>query len=162
MDLNYAAVYHVKILLINSHFYKMDRTALYIESKCSLAIKKIVLIKNCTFGLITANPAIYIVAPPINQSISFVNCKFYRNERNLIEITVSFPPNNNVGCNIVKMNDTFPMTAIHIGFIRCQFSYNRQKLLTLESKLLSLEYVYVFFKSLNILHNSYGLLKDAV
>ena len=38
MDLDYTE-YNVKILLINSHFYNMDRTALHIESRCSSTIK---------------------------------------------------------------------------------------------------------------------------
>ena len=156
VDLDYA-VYNVKILLMNSHFYNMDRTALYIESRCFPTIKRIIFIKNCTFELINANPAIQILASPVNQIISFTNSKFHRNEKDLIRVDVSIPPYNTFACTLVKYShQEFLLTAINISFIKCQFSSNRQKLLTLENKLVALDHVNVLFKSINILHNSYS------
>ena len=150
-------VYHVKILLTNSHFYNMDRTALLIESRCSPTIKRMISIINCTFGLINANPAIHIFASPIDQTISFVGSKFHRNEKNLIKIDVTLPPDNTFGCRLVNINKSLTAVAIfNINFIKCQFRNNGQKLLTIENKLVTSHQVNVLLKSLNILHNSYS------
>ena len=158
MNLDYT-VYNVKILLINSLFYNMDRTALQIENRCTIK-RIIILITNCTFELINANAAIQIVASPVNQSISFTNSKFHRNEKNLIRIDVSLPPNNRFACRLVNyIHQELLLTAINISFIKCQFRSNRQKLLTIESKVVASHRVNVLLKSLNILHNSYSQLK---
>ena len=115
MDLDYTK-YNVKILLIN--FYNMDRTALHIESRCSLTIKRTISITNCTFGLINANAAIQILASPVNQSISFTNSKFHHNEKNLIRVDVSLPTNNTFACKLVHDShlQELPLTAINISF----------------------------------------------
>ena len=160
MDLDYSK-YNVKILLINSHFYNMDRTALHIESRCSPTIKRIISITNCTFGLINANAAIQILASPINQSITFTNSKFHHNEKNLIRVDVSLPTNNTFACKLVHDShlQELPLTAINISFINCQFRSNRQKLLTIENKVVASHRVNVLLKSLSISYNSYLQLK---
>ena len=160
MDLDYT-VYNVKILLQNSRFYNMDRTALHIESRCSPTIKRTILITNCTFGLINANAAIQILASPVNQSISFTNSKFHRNEKNLIRIDVSLPLDNTFACRLVHNSHLqgLLLTAINISFINCQFRSNRQKLLTIENKVVASHRVNVLLESLNILHNSYLQIK---
>ena len=159
VDLDYT-VYNVKILLQNSRFYNMDRTALHIESRCSPTIKRIILITNCTFGQINANAAIQILASPVNQNISFTNSKFHHSEKNLIRIDVSLPPNNTFACRVVDYSHQQNiLTAINISFINCKFRSNRQKLLTIENKVLASHRVNVLLKSLDILHNSYSQLK---
>ena len=80
--------YRVKIILTNSHFYKMDRTALQIASRCFPTIKRIISIENCTFRSINANPAISIFASSIDQSISFVNSTFHENTKDVIKIDI--------------------------------------------------------------------------
>ena len=148
MDLDYTT-YNVKILLLNSHFYNMDRTALHIDSRYSFMILRIIIsITNCTFRLINANAAIRILASPGNQSISFTNSKFHRNEKNLIRIDVTLP--------IFAIHQE---TAVNISFINCQFRSNRQKMLTIENKVVAPHQVNVLFQTLNILHNSYNHLK---
>ena len=146
----------MKIQLINSHFYKMDRTALHIESRCSPTIKRIISITNCTFELINANAAIRILASPTNQCISFTNSKFHRNEKNLIRVNVALPPNS-IACRVLNyIHKELLLTAINISFINCQFKSNRQKLLTIENKVVASHQVNVVFESLNILHNKYN------
>ena len=160
VDLDYT-VYNVKILLINSHFYNMDRTALHIESRCSPTIKRIISITNCTFGLINANAAIQILASPINQGITFTNSKFYCNEKNLIRVDVTLPPNNRFACRLVNyIHQQLLLAVINIRFINCQFRSNRQKVLTIENKVVASHQVNVLFESLNILHNSYSQFKS--
>ena len=90
LDLDYT-VYHRKISLKNSRFYKLDRTALHIESRCSSTIKRIISIENCTFRSIDANPIISIFASPIDQSINFVNSTFYDNIKDVIKIDITLP-----------------------------------------------------------------------
>ena len=159
MDLDYTE-YNVKILLINSHFYNMDRTALHIESRCSTIKRIIISITNCTFRLINANAAIQILVSPANQSISFTNSKFHHNEKNLIRVDVALLPNNTFGCRLVNyLYQQLFLTAININFINCQFRSNRQKVLTIENKVVALHQVNVLFESLNITHNSYNHLK---
>ena len=157
MDLDFTA-YNVKILLLNSHFYNMDRTALHIESRCSSTIKRIIIsIINCTFELINANAAIQILASPTNQSISFTNSKFLLNEKNLIRVDVTLPANNTIGCRLVNyLHQQLLSIAININFINCQFRSNRQKVLTIENKVVASHQVNVLFESLSILHNSYN------
>ena len=160
VDLDYT-VYNVKILLKNSHFYNMDRTALHIESRCSPTIKRIISITNCTFQLINANAAIQILASPINQSISFSNSKFHYNEKNLIRVDVTLPPNNTFACRLVNyIHQQLLLAVINISFINCQFRSNRKKLLTIENKVVAPHQVNVLFESLNILHNSYSQFKS--
>ena len=154
MDLDYT-IYNVKILLINSHFYNMDRTALHIHRRYVSVIKTIIIsITNCTFELINADAVIQILAPPVNQSISFTNSKFHRNQKNLIRIDVALPTKN-----IFVIHQELCLVAINISFINCQFSSNRQKLLTIENKVVAMHQVNVLFESLNILHNSYNQFK---
>ena len=117
-------VHNVKILLTNSYFDKMDRTALYIHSRYSSIIKrKIISIINCTFGLINADAAIQIIASPVNQSISFTNSKFHLNKKNLIRIYVALPNNR------FTIHQKLLLSAINISFINCQFLGNRQNVL---------------------------------
>ena len=155
MNLDYTMYGNVKILLINSHFYDMDRTALLIHSRYVSVIKTIIiLITNCTFELINTDAVIQILASPVNQSISFTNSKFHRNAKNLIRIDVALPPNN-----IFGIHQELCLVATNISFINCQFRSNRQKLLTIENKVVALHQVNVLFESLNILHNSYNQFK---
>ena len=160
MNLDYTK-YNVKILLMNSHFYNMGRTALHIESSCFHTIKRIIIsITNCTFRLINANAAIQISASPANQSISFTNSKFHQNEKNLIRVDVTLPANNTIECRLDNyLHQQLLLTAINISFINCQFRSNRQKLLTIDNKVVASHQVNVLFESLNILHNSYNHIK---
>ena len=157
LDLDYT-VYHIIILLTNSHFYKMDRTALLIESRCSPTIKRIISIENCTFRSIDANPAISIFASLVDQSISFVNSKFNENIKDVIKIDVALPPSSLLQCRLVNVNTIFPSTAINhnISFIKCQLKGNKRKLLTIDNALETLFQVNVLFKSLYILYNTYN------
>ena len=157
LDLDYS-VYHIKILLKNSCFFKLDRTALHIESRCSPTIKRIISIENCTFRSIDANPAISIFASSIDQSIHFVNSTFYDNIKDVIKIDITLPPSSIVQCSLVNVNKAFPLTAINhnISFIKCQFKGNKRKLLTIFNALETLFQVHVLLDSLNILHNSYN------
>ena len=128
----------------------MYRTALTIEGKCSSTAKKI-FITNCTFMLNDANPIINIFLSPVNQIISFINCKFYNNINYLFVISVNVPPNN-LGCTLVNINNTYPLIAININFIRCQFSNNKRLFIT-QNLVRTFNGVYVLFESSNFSDN---------
>ena len=157
LDLDYS-VYHIKISLKNSRFYKLDRTALHIESRCSPIIKRIISIENCIFRLIYANPAISIFASSIDQIICFINSTFHDNIKDVIKIDITQPPSSIVQCSLVNVNKVAPLIAINhnISFTKCQFKGNKQKLLTIDNALTTLFQVNVLLESLNILHNSYN------
>ena len=148
----HSSLYHLQVLLSNSDFYNMYRTALTIEGKCSSTAKKI-FITNCTFILNDANPIINIFLSPVNQIISFINCKFYNNINNLFAISVNVPPNN-LGCRLVNINNTYPLIAININFIRCQFNNNKQNLFIIKNLVTTFNGVYVLFESSNFLDNA--------
>ena len=94
---------------------------------------------------------IQILVSPGNQSISFINIKFHRNQKNLIRIDVALPTNK-----IFVIHQEFCLVPINISFINCQFRSNRQKLLTIENKIVASHQVNVRFESLNILHNRFS------
>ena len=62
VDLAYL-MYHLQVLLTNSHFSNMDQTAIRIDGGCSSKAKQI-LITNCTFTLIRHN---FVIAIYLNQ-----------------------------------------------------------------------------------------------
>ena len=68
-------------------------------------MQSISIVRNCTFKLITAGPAIHIKLSPNDQSVNFVNCNFLLNENYLIVIDVN--PPNFIGCKILNINETF-------------------------------------------------------
>ena len=73
-----ATEYHVRTLLTNSKFHKMNQPALIIKNKYSRTTSYAFII-NCTFELITAKPAIRIYVSLLNKSASFINCEFHDN-----------------------------------------------------------------------------------
>ena len=149
LDLDYA-LYHVNLLLVNSTFSYMDRTALNIYSRCSSVTKRI-LVTNCTFtNFHEANSAIHIIASPVNQNIKFVNCKFYSIKTDLIKIDVALPPNF-LEC-ILHPNHT--LSVINISFMGCRFCNNSQRLLIIENDVATADKANVLLESLHISRNN--------
>ena len=146
------SIYHVYVLLANSHFCNMDRTALAIRKGCSSGTTEIV-ITNSTFALINADPVINIYAPPVKQSINFVNTTFHKNTNNLIVIEIAQIPRN-IGCKVTIINNAFnPLNTIDINIKKCQFSNNKNRLLTIENQIAT-DKANLLLESLDILENT--------
>ena len=142
--------YHLKIILKNSYFCNMDRTALYIKGRYSLTTKQI-FVTNCTFKFISARfSAIIILLSPFNRTLSFINCEFHSNKE---LITISIVLCGRRTCELFITNVTFPMILTNISFVRCQFINNIHRLLTIANRAPKLGKINVWLKSLNILYN---------
>jgi len=159
INLDYSS-YNVNMLLTNSQFYIMDKNALLIINRCSTTINKII-VRNCTFKLITAGTAIHIKLSPNDQSVSFVNCNFLFNENYLIVIDVNLPPDY-LGCKILNINKTFSLIVTKISFIRCQFDSNKHTLLEITNDHEVATLANVSFESLNISHNTLGIRRSKI
>jgi len=150
LDLDYS-VYTTNILLINSQFY-MGEKDLVIKNRCSLATNRII-VRNCTFKLITAGPAIHIKLSANDQIVSIVNCNFLFNKNYLIKISV-IDRSDKIDC--MMLNKTFSLTVTKISFIRCQFNNNKDTLLEIVNTAGTLADISLEF--LNISHNAMGLM----
>ena len=103
IDMDYT-IYSIDILITNSNFYNMDRNAMQIKSRCSPTEKKI-LITNCTFNLMVPyyrDAIVKVYMSPVNKMISFLNCKFYENNANVIKVSVGM--RGSLGCKIATVN----------------------------------------------------------
>ena len=146
IHLEYAA-YHLTILINNSHFHILDRTALRIKGRYSPHTVQKLFVTNCTFKSIDADHeyAISITALPFNKSIYFVNCDFHNNKE-LIRVNVQ----------VYKTQACFSSTKLpvmNVYFIRCHFINNSHGLLTVENRVPFLGKVNLLLESLNIFHN---------
>ena len=143
--------YHLKIILKNSYFCNMDRTALYIKGRYSLTTKQI-FVTNCTFKFISASFSAIVIflLSPFNGTLSFINCEFHSNKEVII-ISIAYCGQRT--CKLTISNVTFPMILTNISFVRCQFINNTHRLLMIENNAPTLVKVNVSLKSLNILHN---------
>ena len=141
------ATYHITILINNSYFHIMDRTALRIKGRYSPYTVQKFFVTNCTFRSIDAEQAISITVSPFNKNIHFENCDFHNNKE-LIRISVE----------VCKAHECFsstklPVILTNIYFIRCQFINNSHGLLTIENRVALLGKVNLLLESLNIFHN---------
>ena len=152
VDLGYVA-YHINILINNSHFHNMDRTALVIKSRYSLYTVQKYFVTNCTFKSIDAEHVIYITISPFNKNIHFVNCYFHNNKE-LIRVNVKLCRSH--GC---FSSTKLPMISTNIYFIRCHFINNSNGLLTIENKVALLGKLNLLLESLNIFHNLHAYKK---
>ena len=149
IDLEFSA-YHVTILINNSHFHVMDRTALRIKSRFSPHAVQKFFVTNCTFKSIDALHAIYITISPFNKNVYFMNCDFHNNKE-LIRISVK----------ICKSHACFSSTKLpailtNICFIRCRFINNSHGLITIENRVALLGKIHLLLESLSIFHNVYS------
>ena len=129
--------YNIKIILKNSCFYNMDRTALQIKSKCSaLNSVKRFLVVNCTFKLLNGYYFAAIIRVSIssgNNDISFLNCTLHSNLvhgqifKISIEHTSEFNNYDNFGCYALN-NQMLNLTITNISFIKCQFKNNSEEI----------------------------------
>ena len=149
IDLLYM-MYHLQLLINNSHFSSMDYTAIRIEGGCSSKAKQII-ITNCTFTLIRYYYIIDINLKPVNMIISFADIEF-QNGRLNVRIA-RFP--NTLGCKLANINKTVPV-VINISFMKCLFSHCHyyDDLLVINNNVVALDRVNVFFEFLNITNNT--------
>ena len=155
------SLYHLTILLKNSHFYKIDQYALLVDSRCYPIVMQVFVI-NCTFEYFNNKPVTHIILSPFNQNniIRFVNCQFNSSQVNtdegLIAISVK-PVSKKKVCKMVfgvlRMNKIFHMMAINASFIKCQFSHNTNRLLLIQNLVTTFDELNVLLESLSIFKN---------
>ena len=157
VDLDYVA-YHINIVINNSHFHNMDRTALVIKSRYSPHTVQKYFVTNCTFKSIDAEYVIYITISSFNKNIHFVNC-YFDNNKELIRINVKLCTSH--GC---FRSTNLPVISTNIYFLRCQFLNNSHRLLTIENNVAHLGKLNLLLESLNIFHNlhAYKTIKNLI
>ena len=168
--------YNINIVLKNSCFYNMGRTALQIKSMCSpLNSVKRFLLANCTFKLLNAyyfTTFIKVHLSPVNNDITFLNCTLHNNTVILghiitisIEHTSELKLYHDFGCFVVN-NQMLSSTNSNISFIKCQFENNSGEILMIENKHQLSDKINVFIKSSNFSRNevteSYGGILNTV
>ena len=122
IGLDYSA-YHITILINNSYFHIMDRTAFEIKNRYSLyTVQK--------FLLQTVHSNQLMLKMPFNKNIHFINCHFYDNKE-LIRISVQLCKTHACFSSI-----KLPVILTNICFIRCDFINNRVShgLITFENR----------------------------
>ena len=148
-----STMYVVNILLTNSYFYNMNRTALKIKNRCS-PTAKVIIVKNCTFKLIAGlDPIVTVLISHINKKIKFINCVFHSNSAPVIT-TISVELRHTFMCKLAT-NGRFFLFMASISFIKCQFVNNDQRLLIIENELHAIGKLNVLFESLDVLNNTY-------
>ena len=146
-------MYNLEVLLTNSHFSSMDRTAIYIEGGCSSKVKQF-FITNCTFTSIRYHNVIDISLKPVNMVINFLNITFYDNHYIQVKIRIRHLINT-IGCKLVNTNSIVP-AVINISimkFLISDCSYC-DDLLVIHNEVATFDKVNVFFKFLNFTKNS--------
>ena len=151
--------YNISVVLKNSFFYNMDRTALRIKSKCSpLNLIKRFLVANCTFQSLKTYFVIHVGVSPVNNDVSFLNCTFHNNLANgkVIEISIdrytSELSNDNIRCYLTN-NQMLGSSTTNISFVKCQFKNNSGEILMIENIRQALVEVNVFIESSNFSRN---------
>ena len=145
------SAYHITILINNSYFHIMDRTALRIKNRYLPHTVQKFFVTNCTFKSIDAGYAIDIFVSPYNKIIYFVNCDF-QNNKELIRITVEV-----CRSHICFSSTKLPAILTNICFIRCHFIKNSHELLTIENRVALLGKIHLLLESLSIFHNFHSL-----
>ena len=143
-----STIYVVNTLLANSYFYNMDRAALKIKNRCS-PTKKVIIVENCSFELISGSDSIVTVfISHINKITKFIKCVFYGNSAQVISISVIL--RSTFMCKLAT-NGKFLLFIANISFIKCQFVDNDRQLLTIENKLHAMGKLNVLFEYLDVL-----------
>ena len=146
-----STMYVVNILLTNSYFCNMDRTALQIKNRCSPTAKS-TLVKNCTFKSISIHiPIVKVLMSHISKNLKFIDCVFRSNKAmanmRLVELA------HNLLCSQIK-NKKKLSPVDGISLIRCQFMDNNKELLIIENKLHAIGKLNVTLESLDVLRNT--------
>ena len=146
-----STMYIVNILLTNSYFCNMDRTALQIKNRCFPTAKSI-LVKNCTFKSISVfDPVVKVLMSHINKNIKFLDCVFLSNKAMVIMISVEL--RHNLECSQIT-NEKIISLVGSISLIRCQFVDNNEELLIIKNKLHTIGKLNIELESLDILRNT--------
>ena len=150
IELEYSA-YHITILINNSHFHVMDRTALIIKSRYSPHTVQKFFITNCTFKSIDTGYAIYITVSPSNKHVYFVNCDFQNNKEVII-----------INIKVCRSHACFsstklPVILTNICFIRCHFISNSHGLIIIENRVALLGKIHLLLESLTICFHNYNI-----
>ena len=147
-------MYNLQVLLMNSHFSTMDRTAIYIEGGCSSKTKQIFII-NCTFTLMRYHAVIEIRLKPVNIIISFLNIKFLNNYNIQLKIGITHLANT-IGCKMANIFENTVPVVIKITIIKFLISSSSDygDLLVIHNNVARFNKVNVFFKFLNLTSSS--------
>ena len=145
-------MYIVNILLTNSYFCNMDRTALQIKNRCFPTAKSI-LVKNCTFKSIsTFDPIVKVLMSHIKKNLKFIDCIFHSNKAMGIKISVEL--RQKFQCSRITNKKKLSLVS-SISLIRCRFVDNNYKeLLIIENKPHAIGKLNVVLESLDVLRNT--------
>ena len=115
---------NLKLIINNSRFYNLARTAINIKSQCSG--NNTIIIENCVFNksivLKTKTFLIDVLISHSGKSIIFINCKFFNNILYTYLLSTVIRPALQCSNRDIMKHCTGLLT--NISFVRNQFRYN--------------------------------------